>query len=61
MTKHISAFLFCFKRELNPYSPLTYSLTSAYELKPHSSAPSPSAHELKPLTSTLTLRPTHPF
>ena len=29
MTKQILAFLFCFKRELNPYSPLTYSLTSA--------------------------------
>jgi len=34
------AFIFCFKRELNPYSPLTYSLTSAHELKPHSSAKS---------------------
>jgi len=26
----IFSFFFCFKRELNPYSPLTYSLTSAY-------------------------------
>ena len=29
MTKQILAFLFCFIRELNLYSPLTYSLTSA--------------------------------
>ena len=37
MTKQILAFLFCFKRELNPYSPLTYSLTSAHKppLLPH--------------------------
>jgi hypothetical protein len=27
MTKQILAFLFCFKRELNPYSPLTLALT----------------------------------
>ena len=26
MTKQILAFLFCFKRELNQYFPLTYSL-----------------------------------
>jgi hypothetical protein len=30
MTKQILAFLFCFIRELNPYSPLTFSLTSAH-------------------------------
>ena len=41
MTKQISAFLFCFIRELNLYSPLTYFLTSARELKP---LPSRSAH-----------------
>ncbi len=34
MTKQILAFLFCFIRELTLYSPLTYSLTSARELKP---------------------------
>ena len=38
-------FIFCFKRELNPYSPLSSALssalTSAHELKP---LPSPSAH-----------------
>ena len=27
MTKQILAFLFCFTRELNPYTPLTLSLT----------------------------------
>jgi hypothetical protein len=42
MTKQISAFLFCFKRELNPYSPLT-SIPN----------PSPSAGELKPFTPPL--------
>ena len=43
----IFSFFFCFKRELNPYSPLTYSLTSAhkpplsslYELIPSSLRP----------------------
>ena len=55
MTKQILAFLFCFKRELNPYSPLlphlrpysplTYSLTSAHELKP---LLPPYIHPLKP-------------
>ncbi len=34
MTKQILAFLFCFTIELNLYSPVTYSLTSARELKP---------------------------
>ena len=34
MTKQILAFLFCFKRELNLYSPITLTLTSARELKP---------------------------
>ena len=34
MTKQILAFLFCFIRELNPYSPLTFSLPSERELKP---------------------------
>ena len=34
MTKQILAFLFCFIRELNLYSPLTLTLTSAHELKP---------------------------
>jgi hypothetical protein len=33
MTKQILAFLFCFIRELNLYSPLTLTLTSAHELK----------------------------
>ena len=42
MTKQISAFLFCFKRELNPYSPLT-SIPN----------PSPSAGELTPFTPPL--------
>ena len=46
MTKQILAFLFCFTRELTLYSPLTYTLTSARELKPPYS----------PLTYTLTLR-----
>ena len=34
MTKQIYPFLFCFIRELTLYSPLTYTLTSARELKP---------------------------
>ena len=34
MTKQILAFLFCFTRELNLYSPLTLTLPSARELKP---------------------------
>jgi len=29
MTKQILAFIFCFIRELNQYTPLTFSLTSA--------------------------------
>jgi hypothetical protein len=45
MTKQILAFLFCFIRELTLYSPLTYSLTSARELKPYTPPlPSPSAY-----------------
>ena len=61
MTKQILAFLFCFIRELNLYSPLTYSLTSAHELKPYTPPlPSPSppranSNLYSPLT--LTLRP----
>ena len=34
MTKQILAFLFCFKRELNPYSPLTLTLTLRPSLNP---------------------------
>ena len=44
MTKQILAFLFCFTRELNPYSPLgarTQNPHPPRELKP---LPSPSAH-----------------
>jgi len=37
LTKQILAFLFCFIRELNLYTPLTYSLISARELKPYTS------------------------
>ena len=51
MTKQILAFLFCFTRELNLYTPLTYSLISARELKPYTPPlPSPSTHlsALKP-------------
>ena len=45
MTKQILAFLFCFIRELTLYSPLTYSLSSARELKPYTPPlPSPSTH-----------------
>jgi len=47
MTKQILAFLFCFTRELNLYTPLTYSLISARELKPYTPPlllPAPSAH-----------------
>ena len=45
MTKQILGFLFSFTRELNLYSPLTYTLTSARELKPYTPPlPSPSAH-----------------
>ena len=43
MTKQILVFLFCFIRELNPYSPLTLSLY-------------PSIHPY-PLTFSLILRP----
>ncbi len=61
MTKQILAFLFCFTRELNPYSPLTLTLRE-------NSKPSPSARTqtlysplkpgfIKPLVLTLTLRP----
>ncbi len=51
MTKQILAFLFCFIRQLTLYSLLTYSLTSARELKPFTPLlPSPSDHPsaLKP-------------
>jgi hypothetical protein len=64
MTKQILAFLFCFIRELNPYSPLTFSLTSAHlsahtfslRLEPLGSIKPlvlPSAHTLNPLHPTL--------
>jgi hypothetical protein len=33
-TAQFLPFIFCFIRELNLYPPLTYSLTSARELKP---------------------------
>ncbi len=57
MTKQILAFLFCFTRELTLYSPLTYSLSSARELKPYTPPlPSPSAH-----LSTHTSHTTHPI
>ena len=50
MTKQILAFLFCFIRELNPYSPL-----GARTQNP----PPPRANSnlYSPLTLTLTLRP----
>ena len=55
MTKQILAFLFCFISELTLYSPLTYSLTSARELKPI--LPPKARGFIKPLVLTLTLRP----
>ena len=54
MTKQILAFLFCFIKELNLYSPLTYFLTSARELKPFTppfTYSLTSARELKPSPS----------
>ena len=54
MTKQILAFLFCFTRKLTPYSPLTYTLTSARELKPL--LPPKARGFIKPLVLTLTLR-----
>ena len=54
-TAQFFPFFFCFTRELNPYSPLTYTLTSARELKPFTPPlPSPSAH---PSAHTFTLHP----
>jgi len=45
MTKQIFPFIFCFIRELNLHSPLTFSLTSARELNPFTPrSPSPSTH-----------------
>jgi hypothetical protein len=45
MTKQILAFLFCFKRELNPYSPLTLALTLRARTQTFTPPlPSPSAH-----------------
>ena len=53
--RNFSLLLFCFTRELNPYSPLTYTLTSARELKPFTPPlPSPSAH---PSAHTFALLP----
>jgi hypothetical protein len=52
MTKQILAFLFYFIRELNLYSPLTYSLTlhaRTQTFTPPLPTPSPSTHELEPL------------
>jgi hypothetical protein len=53
MTKQILAFLFCFTRELTLYSPLTYTLTSARELKPI--LPPYLIPHLRARTQTLTL------
>ncbi len=65
MTKQILAFLFCFKRELTLYSPLTYSLTSARELKLTLYSPLTysltSANTLNPLYSPLTSLRNQPF
>ena len=59
MTKQILAFLFCFTRELNPYSPLRARTQnphpSARELKPL--LPPKARGFIKPLVLTLTLRP----
>ena len=52
MTQQILAFFFCFIRELNLYSPLTFSLISARELKPFTlplPSPSPPRANLNPL------------
>ena len=71
MTKQILAFLFCFTRELNPYSPLILPLRARTEnphrpreLKPFTPplpSPSPSARELKPFTSPLPSPSAHPW
>ena len=57
MTKQIFAFLFCFTRELNPYTPLTFSL--CLPIHPYITHQSPT----HPPILTLTLRPPpiHPF
>jgi hypothetical protein len=44
MTKQILAFLFCFIRELNIYTPLISILPPAYPPIPHTPPAHPSAH-----------------
>ena len=57
MTKQILAFLFCFTRELNPYSPLTLSLPLRARTQtftpplPSPSPPRTNSNLYSPLTS----------